>query len=76
MDMNEILINFITDLDKYSNKTFEDEIKERLRKHLDSYLSDLHSSYIQLVMAPGKRKLAKELVKDGNKSKKRSLGIN
>lgn len=76
MDVNEVLINFIADLEKYSNRTLADEVKERLNKHLESYLSDLYTSYIQLVMTPGKRRLAKELASDGNKSKKRSVSIN
>lgn len=76
MKVNDTLIKFINDLDNYSNKTLADEVKERLNKHLDSYLKDLYTSYVQLVMTPGKRKLAKELARDGNKSKKRSFRDN
>jgi hypothetical protein len=76
MKVNDTLIKFINDLDNYSDKTLADEVKERLNKHLDSYLKDLYTSYVQLVMTPGKRKLAKELARDGNKSKKRSFRDN
>lgn len=76
MKVNDTLIKFINDLDNYSDKALADEVKERLNKHLDSYLKDLYTSYVQLVMTPGKRKLAKELARDGNKSKKRSFRDN
>lgn len=76
MEINDILKGFISDLDNYSDITLADEVKERLDKHLKAYLDDLYISYVQLVMTPGKRKLAKELAKDGNKSKKRSFRNN